>query len=255
MKIKLLLFGLLIITTLACNNKKIEKIPGVFPEIINKHKKTSEIIEKNSKKLNINQKYNENDAIIELITAKYEKNLELSRYKYKNSNYAYSEFSISKDSNYEPFSKSEYAYQIGDQVVILSNEYIYTINLAICDLNLLKITPSTTIKMPKNKMDLLTLSDKLFINDDNIFPFFKSYIKRENKYKDIIIYTIEALKNDEKDTKKLEEFIKKQKIIEETEKYILFSPKEESSLFLWNKEKSILFLNFTEEDLEKIKEL
>jgi hypothetical protein len=231
------------------------KTKEFFPKTINKYNKTSEIIEKNSKKLNLYQAYNENNAMIELINAKYSKNLEIYRYKYKAPLYAYSEFTIAKDNSYEKFNKSEFAYQVTDKVVILSNEYIYIVSLPLCDLDKLRISPETTIKLPKNKIDSNLNYQKLFINEDNLFPFFKSYIKREAQYKGIILSTIEPLKKDDESISKLDVFIKKQAVVEETNKYVLFIIKENGSLFLWNKEKSILFLNFTENDLEKIKNI
>ncbi len=256
MKFKFFLFGLLIVFSYSCNNNsnKVQKT-GIFPETINKYNKTSEIIEKNSKKLNLYPEYNENNALIELVNAKYEKNLEIYRYKYKTPLYAYSEFTIAGDSSYDKFEKSEFAYQITDKVVILSNEYIYVVSLPLCDLNKLKIKANTKIKLPKSKIDAIINYQKLFINEDNIFPFFKLYLTKEYQYKDIIISTIEPLKKDNEAVRKLNSFIKKQKITEETNKYILFKTEENESLFLWNKEKSVLFLNFTENDLEKIKNI
>jgi len=252
----LLVYLLVIFAVISCNKtKKTQKKTAVFPEIINKYKKTSETIENNSKKLNLYQEYNENDAMTELVNSKYNDNLEIYRYKYQSSLYAFSEFSISKDSSYEPFLKSEFAYQVGNKVVILSNEYIYTIDLKLCDLDKLKINPKTTVKLPKSKLNLVVNTRKLFINDEESFPFFKSYMKTEGKYKNIIVNTIEPLKKDNEAIKKLINFIKKQKITEETNKYIVFIIEENGSLFLWNKENSILFLNFTEEDLENIKDI
>ncbi len=255
MKFRFFLFGLLIVLVYSCNNNKKAKIQGVFPKTINKYNKTSEIIENNSKKLNLYQKYNENNAMTEFINAKYDKNLEIYRYKYKTALYAYSEFTIARDSSYGKFDKSEFAYQVAGKVVILSNEYIYIVSLPLCDLNKLKIVANTKIKLPKNKIDSISNYQKLFINDDNSFPFFKQYIKREAQYKGIIISTIEPLKINQDSINKLKVFIKKQKVTEETNKYILFTIEDNNSLFLWNKEKSILFLNFTEDDLEKIKNI
>jgi len=256
MKTKSLLFILVIIfTAFSCNKKKIKENLNIFPEEINKNKKISEKMEKNEKKLSLLQEYNENNSMIEFVKTKYTKNLTINRYKYKSSLYAFSEFSMSKDNNYSSFKKSEYAYQLGNDVVLLSKNYIYKISLAICDLDKLDIKPTTDIKIPKDKLDSTINSEKLFINEDEVFPFFHSYIKRDIQYKNIIISTIEQFKLDKTTIKKLEDFIKKQSIIEDTDKYIIFKIEDNESLYLWQKKKNILFLNFSETDLEKIKEI
>ena len=256
MKLKTLLFGLLIIlTTFSCNKKKIEDKTQIFPKIINKFENISENIEKNSKKLSLYQEYNENHAMTEFIHSSYKNNFNIYRYKYKNKLYAYSEFSISKDSSYDKFDKSDFAYQTGNYVIILSGNYIYKISLALCNLEKLKINPKNDIKLPKNKIESIVNSEKLFVNDDKVFPFFVSYVKKESQYKDTIIYTIEPYQKDNKSIKKLEAFIKKQKVTEDTKQYTIFIIEENGSLFLWNKEKQILFLNFDENDLEKIKKI
>lgn len=239
----------------SCESKKNKEASNIFPSLINKYSKISEKIEKNSKKLSLYQKYNENNSMLELVNAKYKSGLEINRYRYKTSLYAYSEFSTSRDSSYNKFNKSEFAYQVTDYIVVLSDKYIYTISLALCDLDKLGIKPKTDIKIPKSKFDSVINSEKLFINDDKVFPFFKSYLKRERQYKNTIIHTMESFKKDDVSMKELTDFISKQKITETTDKYIIFSIEDEEALFLWNKKLNILFLNFSETDLEKIKKI
>ena len=266
MKIYFTLSVLLLILVPSCKYQKEEK--GIFPQKINKFIKKSEKAITNPKKTNLSQKYNETHNLIEIRTAYYTKKPQknsskvisgdyfIKRYKYKDSLSAFSEFTLSKDSAYNKFDKSEYAYTLGNSVIILSGPYIYVISMEICNLDLLKLTPFTDIKIPDNPLSNTYSSLKIFINDSDSFPFFKTYIQKEIPYKDIMLTTIQPyISDDLTSIKRLENFIKNQDIIEKNEKYILFKIKNEDNYFLWNKEKKLLFLNFDEDDLKIIKNI
>lgn len=240
---------------------------SIFPEKINGYTKKSEGTIKNKQKINLYQNYNENNNLIEIATAFYGKKTNtdskhsfsgdyfIKRYKYKDSLSALSEFTLSKDSAYDKFDKSQYAYMLGNSVIILSGIYIYVISTELCNLNLLKVKPFTNIKLPESPISKTYLNLKLFINDTASFPFFKTYIQRKVLYKDTILTIITPFNPVQNEINKLETFIKKQNILEETLKYILFKIKNENNLFLWNKEKKILFSDFEDDDLKIIKNI
>ncbi len=248
------IYLIMVIFLISCNKTE-TKLTKILPMNISGNKKISE--KHITKDFELISEFNNNHKLKDWVFAKYKDGLIIKRFSYENSLFAYSEYSISHDIT-QKSEESYFKYSSNKKTVILSTKEIFVIEkngstVKNKDIEkILNIKAGSDIKFPDGKHKYILESQKILINDDDTFPFLKQYIQRDHIYKDIRVTSIRAYKSNN-ELKTLEEFIKKQNIIEDNDKATLFSLKDDAeNKFLWIKKDKLLLLNFSDNEVENL---
>ncbi len=226
-----------------------------FPERIGELTlKKSEVI--NKSKLLINQPLlNQSKKLKKITTADY-KELVISVFEYENEITAFSEYSISRETEYKIFNDG-LKYNANGKTVLLLNKSIVVIEGDKYS-ELVNYTPETSIELKKKDKHMIKHSEKLLFNENDDFPFFSQILIKDFLFENVTFSSYESykeLKSEERN--KLLTFIKTQNIIKESDNKIFFKLKEEreENLFMFNTKTNKIYFQFNESDINTINKI
>ncbi len=266
---KILQLLLIFLPLFSCSEKgKTTEVKSIFPKQIGEYKMVSaeEITDKKS--LKIEKEMNLNRKLVRVDKAKYQSKseIEIRLYQYDSDLTAFSEYSQTKDTDYF-FSDESLTYHAGDRTVSLQDSKIWLMIYSTKEnpFSILKIKPKTSIKIPpsstfsKKELSISTIpnSERVILQDPEYFPFYSPVLQREYIYKDVRFSAYEPY-NGEKIDKKMEQFIKEQKVIDSgknewDDSFTLFQLKDdENSRFIWRSQQNRVIFQFEEDDLETL---
>jgi len=236
---------LLLLLLFSCNNNNSVSFPERVGDLV---LKKSEVIDKS--KLLINQPLLNQSKKLKKITKADYYELTISVFEYESELIAFSEYSISRETEYKIFDNGLKYNANGKTVLLLNNSIVVLDGDKYSEM--VNYKPETSIEIKNKDKHMIKYSEKLLFNENDDFPFFSEIVIKDYLFENVTFSSYESykeLKNEQRN--KLLTFIKTQNIIKEINDKIFFKLKEETeeNLFMFNTKTNKIYFQFSESDI------